>query len=123
MATNAMARSLLKAKARIVFGMTKDDDERAAPLHEHFYSLLNQQGADPIALMFGQHRCGYKPHALHGLPASFNPSRAEKDVAYNLLFPDSNERKNVRAVLMQPVNNIGLGLLAEGLLINFSDLF
>jgi|GEM_PF-6297471 len=118
-----MVRSLLKAKARIVFGMTKDDDERAAPLLEHFYSLLNQQGADLMTLIFRQHCRGRKPHALHSLLVSFNPGRAEKDVAYNLLFPDSNERKNVWAVLTQPVNNIGLGLLTEGLLINFSDLF
>jgi len=103
--------------------MTKDDDERAAPLLEHFYSLLNQQGADLMTLIFRQHCRGRKPHALHSLLVSFNPGRAEKDVAYNLLFPDSNERKNVWAVLTQPVNNIGLGLLTEGLLINFSDLF
>lgn len=111
----------LKAKTGIVPRMAQDHDNLGAPLLAGLKPLAYQHRADASPLVLGKYSHGRQSHRSNRSPCRFQFNGAKEDMPDDLALRLGYERQLWIRCAPQGIDELGLGYLPKGALIDLVD--
>ena len=118
LAAYAVKGGTLEPKAGIVSGVAEHDHEGTSPVPETCDPRPDQLRTDTLSLLLRQDRHRCKPHSRNRTLSALDHNGAEEDVTRDAATGKGHERKQTGAVRPQSIDDVRLGWLAKGLLVD-----